>query len=72
MTKHERAEAVKGTIILKDGAKDSLKGKKVVLVDDVFTSGATVNECSRILRKAKPDAIFVLTFATATEKPVLY
>jgi competence protein ComFC len=72
MTKHERAEAVKGTIVLKDGAKASLKGKKVVLIDDVFTSGATANECSRILRKAKPDSIFVLTFATATEKPVLY
>ena len=72
MTKKERAEAVEGTIELKGGVKSALKGKKLVLVDDVFTSGATTNECSRILRKAKPDSIFVLTFATATEKPVLY
>ncbi|MBI4842921.1 MAG: ComF family protein [Nitrospirae bacterium] len=40
---------------------ESVKGKKVMLIDDVFTTGATVNECSKVLKKAGAEEVFVVT-----------
>ncbi|PKL38126.1 MAG: hypothetical protein CVV44_13240 [Spirochaetae bacterium HGW-Spirochaetae-1] len=39
--------------------------KTILLVDDVFTTGATLNECSRIIRDAGAKAVFCLTLARA-------
>jgi len=41
----------------------SIKGKRLLLVDDVYTSGATVNECSRTLLRAGAKEVQVLTLA---------
>jgi ComF family protein len=41
----------------------SVAGAKILLVDDVYTTGSTVNECSRVLRKAGAERIEVLTVA---------
>ena len=38
-------------------------GKIVVLVDDVATTGNTMNECARVLKKARCDKVFCLTLA---------
>ena len=43
----------------------SVDGKSVLLVDDVYTSGATVNECSRTLKKNGAKQVFVVTLARA-------
>ncbi|MFH2139066.1 MAG: ComF family protein [Candidatus Omnitrophota bacterium] len=44
--------------------KDHLfKNKKILLVDDIFTTGATLNECSRILKIAGAEKITTFTFA---------
>jgi predicted amidophosphoribosyltransferase len=43
----------------------SIDGKRLLLVDDVYTSGATVNECSRVLKRGGARQVFVLTLARA-------
>ena len=42
-----------------------IKNKKILLVDDVFTSGATVSACAKILKKAGARKVYVLTVARA-------
>jgi predicted amidophosphoribosyltransferase len=45
---------------------DQIKGKRVMLIDDVFTTGATVSACADVLKAAGADRVFVLTIARAT------
>ncbi|MDI6781920.1 MAG: ComF family protein [bacterium] len=42
---------------------EEFSAKRILLIDDVFTTGATSNECSRILKQAGSDDVFVLTLA---------
>ena len=46
-----------------------VKNKKILLVDDVFTTGSTVQECARILRRAGADRIEIFTLARALPPP---
>lgn len=39
------------------------RGRKVLIVDDVFTTGATINECARVLREAGAEKVFAVTIA---------
>lgn len=45
------------------GERRKVKGKRVLLIDDVYTTGATVAACSRALRKAGASYVAVLTLA---------
>ena len=40
-----------------------IKNKKIIIFDDIYTTGATINECIEILKKAKVKKIFVLILA---------
>lgn len=64
----ERFELIKDTI----KAKEKFHGEKVLLIDDVFTTGATADECARVLKKSGVEKVYVLTFATSVSKPILY
>ncbi len=44
---------------------ERIKGKRILLIDDVITSGATLTECSKILKKAGAKSIVCGTFAAA-------
>lgn len=57
----ERAKNVRGAFAVKD--QQEIMDKSVLLVDDVFTTGATVNECARILKKSGAKEVLVLTLA---------
>jgi ComF family protein len=61
LTEEERRKNVRGAFAI-DGGKP-LKEKSVLLVDDVYTSGATVNECSRVLVQGGAREVHVLTLA---------
>ena len=58
-----RARNVGGAFALKPGR--SIKGKRLVLVDDVLTTGATIEECARVLRRNGAAFVGVLTLARA-------
>ncbi len=57
----ERRRNVRGAFALKRGR--SVGGRRVLLVDDVLTTGATVTECARILLDSGATAVDVLTLA---------
>ena len=42
-----------------------IKGEKILLIDDVFTSGATTSACAKIIKKKGADKVYVLTVARA-------
>ncbi len=58
-----RRDNVKGAFAVDDNHADKLYGAKVVLVDDVITTGATVAACSQVLVTAGCSQIDVLAFA---------
>ena len=63
LTEEERRKNVRGVFSL--NPQKRIEGKRVLLVDDVYTSGATVNECSRVLKKGGAQEVYVVTLARA-------
>lgn len=45
-----------------------VEGKRILLVDDVFTTGATINECARILKSFGANEVYSLTIARVVVK----
>ncbi|MBI3353569.1 MAG: ComF family protein [Nitrospirae bacterium] len=65
LTKEERLKNVRGAFVVGAGFKPvpTIKGKKIILVDDVYTTGATVNECAKVLKKGEAKEVVVFTIA---------
>ena len=61
LNKENRLKNIQGVYELVN--KEKLNKKKILLIDDIYTTGSTVNECSKVLREAKPKKIGVLTLA---------
>ena len=59
-----RRKSVAGAFAVRHS--DLITGKRVLLVDDVFTTGATVSACAAALRDAGAEEVFVLTLARAS------
>ena len=60
----ERKQNVAGAFQVQDQHK-ILHGQKIILVDDVITTGATLNECARVLKQAGAKEILAVTIAKA-------
>lgn len=58
-----RVENVKDCYAVCD--PEMVRGKRILLVDDVYTTGATIRECARVLRRAGAEMVCGLTAATA-------
>jgi len=56
----ERREAVRGLYSLKNNAVNKIKGQKILIIDDVVTTGFTVSECASLLKNAGAISINVL------------
>ena len=61
----QRAENVRGAFVVTHPKK--IDGKRVILVDDVMTTGATLNECARMLLDAGAENIFAVTLAVVVD-----
>ena len=65
-----REENVRGVFAIATARDNDVFGKRLVLVDDVYTTGATVAAAARVLRKAGAADITVLTFARALSETI--
>lgn len=61
LNKEDRMQNIQGVYELKN--KKLIENKKVLLIDDIYTTGSTVNECSKILRQGNPNKIGILVLA---------
>jgi ComF family protein len=61
LTRQQRAANMRGAFALRDNA--GLKGQRVIVVDDVFTTGATTSACAKVLLKAGASEVCVWTVA---------
>jgi ComF family protein len=63
LSRAERAANLQGAIRVPPASRPLVEGRRIVLVDDVLTTGATANAASRALLKAGASHVDVLTFA---------
>jgi ComF family protein len=66
LTAAQREENVRGAFRVPEGARARVAQRNVLLVDDVYTSGATAKAATRALLRAGAAAVDVLTFARVT------
>lgn len=63
MSARERSLAVRGAFRVSPERKAWLRGRSIVLIDDVYTSGATAAACARALKKAGAAQVDVICWA---------
>ncbi|MDR0744870.1 MAG: ComF family protein [Holosporales bacterium] len=56
----ERKENVKNAF----SCSGNVSGKVIILLDDVYTTGATLNECAKVIKSSEAKAIYCITIAT--------
>jgi len=64
LSRNQRMENVRGAFVVKNAAH--IRSKRIVIVDDVMTTGVTANECARVLRRAGAEKVWVATVARVT------
>jgi predicted amidophosphoribosyltransferase len=58
-----RRRNVLGAFRVRPGKDERVKGRSILLVDDVFTTGATLDACARALKRAGAERVDALTLA---------
>jgi ComF family protein len=66
LTRKQRRANVRGAFSVTKAER--IRGRSILLVDDVMTTGTTVNECARVLHRAEAKEVFVATIARATKE----
>jgi ComF family protein len=69
LSRSQRASNVQGAFKVSADRQGEIQGRRVILVDDVLTSGATVDACARALLRAKAAQVDVLVFARVVDTP---
>ena len=68
----ERRANVEGAFALDPKRTDHLRGRHVLLIDDVITTGATVEACARTLKAGRAREVDVLALALVADYPAFY
>jgi len=63
LTRIQRRDNVRGAFVVRPARREALRGRRVVLVDDVLTTGATATMCARTLHRAGAAGVDVLVLA---------
>jgi ComF family protein len=61
LSRHQRRENLRGAFAV--NKPEEVRGREILLVDDVFTTGTTVSECARVLHRAGATKVYVATVA---------
>jgi ComF family protein len=69
LSKAERGDNLQGAFAVSPDGLAQVSGRRIVLIDDVMTTGATVNACSRALMRAGAANVDVLVFARVALAP---
>ena len=67
LKKEERRSNIRKAFSITD--PERIRGRNILLVDDVYTTGSTLGECARTLLKAGAEAVGALTLARAIQEP---
>ena len=65
----ERRENIKDAFIVDDSLKGSVEGKYILLVDDIYTTGSTMNECAKTLKAAGAKRVRFFSFCGVENAP---
>lgn len=65
LSREERLQNLQDAFLISPSKKKEVKGKRILLVDDVLTTGATVNACAKVLKQSGAERVDVLTLARA-------
>jgi len=68
MQPHERRKSLRGAFRVTDA--EAIRGREVLLIDDIMTTGATARECARVLLRAGAAKVWVATAAKAQPESV--
>lgn len=64
-SKTMRFEQIKNSFIVKNDTVSKISNKNILIIDDIYTTGATIAECSRVLKTAGANEIYSLTLSRA-------
>lgn len=71
LTRHERALNVRGAFAVPARLADEVSGRRVLLIDDVITTGATCGAAARALRRGGASGVDVLALALVTDRAMM-
>ena len=63
LNKEERLKNAIDMYKIKENKQDIIYNKNVLIFDDIYTTGATANECAKAIREANPSKVGILTIA---------
>ena len=63
LTANERYQNLKNAFTIENSKKEILRNKSILLIDDVITTGATINTASKLLKSHEVAKVYVLSLA---------